>query len=358
MHVADRVPPVALRLTAFPVCLLERTLAELERESDMDVEVRHARVVAAVAEHGSISKASARLGLPQPSLSMQLRRIERVVGGELFVRSRSGVVPTALGESLIPMMIELAAYAASITAKAGAVLAGSVLRIGNVEWTPVGLQQSIVTALPGVEVHTETLDSSVTAIEAIDRGQIDAALVSGPLPDLGEWDDPTVLGTRTVVSEPVWIAVPEGSSQVRLEPGEPPQLHGLRWVQRTRDHSFHAVEAQFFESMLGAEPAAVHRVASNAEAMSWVREADVVALATPAAAGRGVALVDPGFGGPRDRMTLVWRRRAVDSHSVGELIGAIRAYYVEYLRAFPQFSAWLAAEPRRVPELLPLCAAL
>ncbi|MER5418618.1 helix-turn-helix domain-containing protein [Streptosporangium roseum] len=50
----------------------------------MDLEVRHLRVIHAIAEYGSISKAASSLGLSQPSLAGQLQRIERMFGGRLL----------------------------------------------------------------------------------------------------------------------------------------------------------------------------------------------------------------------------------------------------------------------------------
>lgn len=58
---------------------------------EMQLELRHLEAVLEIAEAGSLGRASVRLGVSQPALSAQLRRIERVAGGELFARSRYGV---------------------------------------------------------------------------------------------------------------------------------------------------------------------------------------------------------------------------------------------------------------------------
>lgn len=63
----------------------------------MDLEVRHLRTVATVASLGSITKAAAALGIAQPALSAQLSRIDRALGGPVFVRDHRGVRPTPLG---------------------------------------------------------------------------------------------------------------------------------------------------------------------------------------------------------------------------------------------------------------------
>lgn len=59
----------------------------------MNLELRHLRVVCAIAETGSVTKAASTLGLAQPALTAQLQRIERTLGGPLFERDRRGPVP-------------------------------------------------------------------------------------------------------------------------------------------------------------------------------------------------------------------------------------------------------------------------
>ena len=49
--------------------------------------MRHLRALCAIADAGSLHQAARRLGVSQPSLTTQLRRIENVLGAELFRRS-------------------------------------------------------------------------------------------------------------------------------------------------------------------------------------------------------------------------------------------------------------------------------
>ncbi|MEU9337295.1 LysR family transcriptional regulator [Streptomyces sp. NPDC048290] len=67
----------------------------------MDLELRHFRILLAIAEAGSLSRAAATLMLSQPAMSTQLRRIEESFGQPLFERSARGVVPTLTGELVI-----------------------------------------------------------------------------------------------------------------------------------------------------------------------------------------------------------------------------------------------------------------
>src|SRR3954454_3559078 len=64
----------------------------------MNLELRHLKVVCAIAETGSVTKAASQLGLDQPALTAQLQRIERTLGGPLFERDRRGAAHNALGE--------------------------------------------------------------------------------------------------------------------------------------------------------------------------------------------------------------------------------------------------------------------
>ncbi|MBG0853190.1 LysR family transcriptional regulator [Streptomyces spinoverrucosus] len=54
-----------------------------------------------MADAGSLTRAATALGLAQPALSAQLKRIERALGGALFERGRHGVRATALGELVL-----------------------------------------------------------------------------------------------------------------------------------------------------------------------------------------------------------------------------------------------------------------
>ncbi|NEE50516.1 LysR family transcriptional regulator, partial [Streptomyces sp. SID8455] len=67
----------------------------------MELEVRHLRALCAIADAGSLHQAARRLGVSQPSLTTQLRRIENSLGAELFSRERTGCRPTPLGRAVL-----------------------------------------------------------------------------------------------------------------------------------------------------------------------------------------------------------------------------------------------------------------
>ncbi|MEU3631876.1 LysR family transcriptional regulator [Streptomyces fradiae] len=67
----------------------------------MDLQFRHLRQLCVVSETGSLNKAAAALGLPQPALSRQIRRLEQLFGGPLFERDQHGARPTPLGTTVL-----------------------------------------------------------------------------------------------------------------------------------------------------------------------------------------------------------------------------------------------------------------
>src|SRR5688572_31352637 len=64
------------------------------------VEMRHLRLIAAIAEHGSVTAAARVLDLTQPALSHQLRELEARLRSPLFVRTARRMVLTPTGEQL------------------------------------------------------------------------------------------------------------------------------------------------------------------------------------------------------------------------------------------------------------------
>ncbi|MEU3071958.1 LysR family transcriptional regulator [Streptomyces laurentii] len=100
----------------------------------MELEVRHLRVLCAIADSGSLHKAARQLGVSQPSLTNQLHRIEQALGAELFSRGRTGCHPTPLGRTVLGRARPLVDGMTTLiteTRAAAARAAGPLLRVGS-----------------------------------------------------------------------------------------------------------------------------------------------------------------------------------------------------------------------------------
>jgi DNA-binding transcriptional LysR family regulator len=64
----------------------------------MHIPIEIVRTVVAISETGSLSKAGERLGLSQPAISSQVKRLQGMIGGSLFVKTANGTTTTELGK--------------------------------------------------------------------------------------------------------------------------------------------------------------------------------------------------------------------------------------------------------------------
>ena len=62
------------------------------------LDLRHIQYFVCLYEEGSVTRAARRLNVVQPALSMQIRRLEKRLGVDLFERTPRGVVPTPSAE--------------------------------------------------------------------------------------------------------------------------------------------------------------------------------------------------------------------------------------------------------------------
>lgn len=66
-----------------------------------DMDIRHIQYFIAVAEEQNFSKAALRLGISQPPLSMQIKKLEEEIGVELFHRYSQGATLTPAGQTFL-----------------------------------------------------------------------------------------------------------------------------------------------------------------------------------------------------------------------------------------------------------------
>jgi DNA-binding transcriptional LysR family regulator len=165
----------------------------------------HAFVV--LAEELHFGHAAARLGIAQPPLSQQIRRLEGKVGHALFSREPGRVTLTPAGRELLPTARRALTDLADGLAAARAVGSGQVGRLR------IGFAASLaLTVLPGLlrtfrerfpDVHLDIHEmTTAPQIAALHDKTIDIGLLREPP------TDETELGFKTVLTEPFVAVLP------------------------------------------------------------------------------------------------------------------------------------------------------
>jgi len=103
------------------------------------VELRQLRYYLAVAEELHFGRAAERLLIAGPSLSQQIRALERDLGVRLFDRDRRSVVLTPAGEALLPHARALLERADDLRNRAARIAGSEPVRLGYVNWLPPDL---------------------------------------------------------------------------------------------------------------------------------------------------------------------------------------------------------------------------
>ena len=87
------------------------------------MEMQHIRYFLALCEERNFTRAAARCGVAQPSLTRAIKRLEQELGGPLFTRSRKTTELTGLGRAVRPQFAEIARAAAAARREAARYLA-------------------------------------------------------------------------------------------------------------------------------------------------------------------------------------------------------------------------------------------
>lgn len=150
------------------------------------MELRQLRYFVAVAEELHFRRAAERLFISTPTLSQQIRSVEREVGGPLLIRGNHGVELTAAGEVLLKTarnVLEAADFALRET-RAATQPSTEAFRLGIVNgapaWLPGRIEALLKARRPGVRVVLTTGTSSEQA-RFLDREEVDLAVVRLPV---------------------------------------------------------------------------------------------------------------------------------------------------------------------------------
>ena len=170
------------------------------------------RILAAVAAHGSVTKAAKHLKYSQPAVSHHLARLEAETGARLVQRIGRGIRLTPEGEHLARRAAEIVGRVDTAAAELSAMVG---LRTGRVR--VAGFQSALAALVPhaaatlrrdhpGIELHLADAHPQV-ALNLLRDGQVDAAVIF-------RYDDttPDDIRTRHLFDDPMYL--------LSLEPGQ------------------------------------------------------------------------------------------------------------------------------------------
>jgi molybdate transport repressor ModE-like protein len=254
------------------------------------VEIRELRAFAAVAEEGSLSAAARRLHLSQSALSQTIASLERQLGVQLLVRSRTGVTTTQAGAVLLREGRALIAHHDRVLAVVGGETASpGVLRVGIPLELPADLLPralaDLTASCPLTRVEVSHA-STATQLAELAASQLDVALARQRPAD-PRYDAVLVveeaMGVILAAVRAAELADPAG---LQLH-----QLAGLEWV------AFPRSEAPLWYDQLTATLRA-HGIAADGQSGpgegQLIPEVKFAAVRT----GRAFALAPPGWAQP------------------------------------------------------------
>ncbi|RDI49815.1 LysR family transcriptional regulator [Nocardia mexicana] len=238
----------------------------------------------AVAEAGSVTAAAELLHVAQPSLSQQIRSLERELGVKLFARTPSGLVPTVVGRAFL-REAEVAVSAsrrARATARAGADdLVGELVvaaQLGFGTRQLPGALGALRRRFPRLEVTVFEEPSSAELDRLCRQGVLDLTLMAAC--------ERSPSNAHRLGGEEFVVVLGAGHRLLAADRVELRDLAGEPWVRFDRDSALDAVLLEVLRNNELA-PATAARVSQTATAVRWAAQGLGVTLVPASAVPHG-----------------------------------------------------------------------
>ena len=131
------------------------------------------RCFLATYELGSLTAAAEHLGYAQPSISEQIRTLEKSIDAKLFRRVGRGVVPTTVADSLRPHAERTLASAAEAQKAIESVTA---MESGTIRFGMFGTARLYA----GASLIADVLEAEISAVNTTEGAAVGAALLATP----------------------------------------------------------------------------------------------------------------------------------------------------------------------------------
>ena len=175
------------------------------------MELHQLRYFVAVAETGSFTRAAAREGVTQPTLSEQVIKLEKALGKRLFDRLGRSVVLTDPGHDLLGRAQSILAAVGEAERAVRDSAEGGRLRVGAIPTIAPYLLPAAVTRFaakfPGVQLHLQE-DRTERLLADLLAGDLDLGVMALPVRD-------DRLHVEKLFAEPLVMALPAGHRLAR-----------------------------------------------------------------------------------------------------------------------------------------------
>lgn len=303
--------------------------------------MRHLRALCAIADAGSLHRAARQLGVSQPSLTTQLRRIENFLGAALFSRERTGCRPTPLGRSVLSRARPLVAEMGALVMEARAAAAGEggpLLRIGSTASRALaGWLRRLRKRLPGTDISLHMDVSANALLRMVAAGQLDVAFVHEVegCPLLV----PEGLGVRVLVErEPQFVSMARDHPAATAAVVDLSDLARDRWmVDPTVDGEWDGLRRVL--GAAGIDPPVLH--GDYHTAASLIAVGEVVAPCQPTSAPREDMAIRPLRGDPLAVRLLLFCRPGASTELYETVYADLAAAYREAAMRSAAYRQWL-----------------
>lgn len=287
------------------------------------MELHQLRYFLAIAETGSFTAAASRCHVAQPSLSVQVAKLEGELGGPLFERGRKGAKLTSRGELFRPRAAEALRQleAAMTEAQELAGLQRGSVSLGCMPTTGAYLLPPLIKAFdkahPGVRLDLRE-DSSPELGRLLRDNEVDLAIVDEA--GLGPG-----LASELLFQEPLLLAVPPKHPLAKRQRLTLSALKDEPLILMKSGHGFRHIVLDAL-AKAGVEPKVVHE-SDEIETVQALVEAGLGCALVPAMVRKpkGPAYLHLSQPSPSRSLFLAWRENAVLSRAAEALRDLSRA---------------------------------
>jgi LysR family transcriptional regulator, hydrogen peroxide-inducible genes activator len=195
------------------------------------------RYLEAAIRLGSLRKAAQEVGIGQPTLSQQIRRLEEDLNVNLLIRRANGVLPSAEARILLPHMRQVLQADRALQEEAELIngLRSGCVRLGAVTTAGQILLPEVVplyrNSFPNVRFSV--WESSTAAVcDKVTDGELDLGLVAGPSPAVYAG-----LSSTDLISDEILLCVPRSHPLAERQVVTVADLRGQPWVLPARGYA-------------------------------------------------------------------------------------------------------------------------